>query len=423
MQPSTVGEPIDGEPSGTDGSETTRTVPRRTVLASTAAGLSISLSGCLDGGRSLPSTPTGSWSQYMRDEANTGASEATVPPRGNLAWTSEAFTRWLPVAADGEVYIGNVDPNPGPKIVGLDATDGTERWSVSIEEASEYTAAVVGELLVAAYGDHVIALDRESGDEEWTAKLSDGLSRIEMTAAPDAGFVLIPETSAGETSLTALDATTGEAQWSTTLAGDAVDAAAVRADGVFVATESELCRLDLADGSHVWSQPLEAATLGPRPTADGLVVAADGELAVHDGATGERLRTLDSDDHEADALGLADGTAYWLTDERFTAISVEDGSEVWRVDAEGCQSGLCVGSDAVVAPVKSEAFDLETTWPTIAAFERDTGDIRWYYHIDGFDVLFTTPPVLVDGAVYFAANTIDGVGVLGDVSEADSGLF
>ncbi|CDK38400.1 pyrrolo-quinoline quinone beta-propeller repeat-containing protein [Halorubrum sp. AJ67] len=50
--------------------------------------------------------------------------------------------------------------------------------------------------------------------------------------------------------------------------------------------------------------------------------------------------------------------------------------------------------------------------------------MRWYYHIDGFDVTFTTPPVLVDGAVYVTANTIDAVGALGDVPQSEeSGLF
>ncbi len=236
--------------------------------------------------------------------------------------------------------------------------------------------------------------------------------------------MLIPEESGRETALTALDATTGEQQWSTPLAGHPIDAPAVQGDGVYVASESELYRLDIADGSQVWSQSVEAVALGPRATARGLVVAANGELTVHDADTGERLRRLDGYDRAAHGVALADGTAYWLTGESLAALSVEDGTVEWRLDAEGCQEGLCVGRDTVVAPVKSEAFDLETAWPTIAAFDRETGDVRWYYHIDGFDVLFTTPPVLIDGAVYFAANTIDSVGVLGDVPPAeDSGLF
>ncbi|AEH38698.1 outer membrane protein assembly factor BamB family protein [Halopiger xanaduensis] len=360
----------------------------------------------------------------MRDEGNTGATEATVPPRGNLAWTSDAFTRWPPVVADGTVYIGNVDQNPGPKIVALDATDGSERWRVSIDEASDYTSAVVGTLLVAAYGDQVIALDRDSGTQEWTATLSGTVNLSTLTAVPEETLVLVPERSRRDAGLTAFDTTSGEQRWSAPLADRVVDAPAVRGDGVYVATESELCRLDIADGSRVWTRKLEDVALGPRSAAEGIVVAADGELAVRDVDTGERLRSLDNYDREAYAVAIADGTAYWLTFETLAAISLEDGTVEWRLDAEGCQEGLCVGQDTIVAPVEYEEFDLETTWPTIAAFDRETGDVRWYYHIDGFDVSFTTPPVLVEGAVYFAANTIDAVGALGDVPPADdSGLF
>ena len=406
-------------------SQTTGDLTRRAFLAASIASVSVGLSGCLGSrDRSLPSAPSGSWRQYMQDEENTGATGVTVPPRGNLAWTSDAFTRWLPVVADGEVYIGNIDPSPGPKIVGLDAMDGTERWSVSIEEASYYTSAVIGELLVAAYGDQVIALDRESGDQEWTATLSGTVSRTEMTTVPAETLVLVPEDSRRDAALTAFDATTGEQQWSTPLAGHTVDAPAVQGNGVFVASESELYRLDITDGSQVWRQSAENVALGPRPTADGIVIAANGELTVHDADTGERLRRLDSYDREAYGVALSDGTAYWLTSESLAAISVEDGTEEWRLDAQGCQEGLCVGQDTIVAPVNYDEFDLETSWPTIAAFDRETGDVRWYYHIDGFDVMFTTPPVLIDGAGYFAANTVNAVGALGDVPpEGDSGLF
>ncbi|ELZ54043.1 Pyrrolo-quinoline quinone beta-propeller repeat-containing protein [Halorubrum hochstenium ATCC 700873] len=408
--------------------ETARDEPgvrRRSVLTAGVAGVFAGLSGCLgDGDRSLPSTPSGSWPQHMRDGANTGATAATAPSRGNLAWTSDAFTRWPPVAVDDEVYVGNVDPSPGPKVVALDATDGSERWRVDIEEAGHYTSAVVGDYLVAAYGDRVVALDRESGDREWTETLSGTLSYTEITAVPAESLVLIPRRSGGEGGLTALDAATGEERWAEPLPGSVEDPPAVRGDGVFVAADSALYRLDIADGSEAWRRNVGSVALGPSATAAGLLVAADGDLAVRDPDTGDRLRALDGYDGEVHGVAVADGTAYWLTDERLAAVDVANGTEVWRLDAAGSQEGLCVGRETVVAPVRYEGFDLETAWPAVAAFDRDTGDVRWYYHIDGFDVMFTTPPVLVDGAVYVAANTIDAVGALGDVPPSDeSGLL
>ncbi|MYL15567.1 PQQ-binding-like beta-propeller repeat protein [Halorubrum terrestre] len=426
MKPSkTSGTVSDDSSRKCETSRTTENAGRRAFLTATAAGVSVGLGGCLgDGDRSFSSAPSGSWRQYMRDEGNTGATGATAPPRGNLAWTSNAFTRWSPVAADGAVYIGNVDPNPGPKIVGLDATDGSERWSVDVEEADHYTSAVVGELLVAAYGDRVVALDRESGDREWTDTLSGTVSRTEVTAVPAESLVLVPEASDRGATLRAFDAATGERRWSVPLADRIVGAPAVRGDEVFVASESALYCLDIAGGGEVWNRGVENVALGPRPTADGIVLAADGDLAVRDGDGGAHLRTLDGYTDEAYGVALADGTAYWLTAEGLAAVSVEDGFEEWRLDARGCQEGLCVGRDAVVAPVQYEEFDLAVAWPAVAAFDRETGDVRWYYHLDGFDVTFTTPPVLVDGAVYLAANTFDSLGALGDVPlEEEPGLL
>jgi outer membrane protein assembly factor BamB len=44
--------------------------------------------------------------------------------------------------------------------------------------------------------------------------------------------------------------------------------------------------------------------------------------------------------------------------------------------------------------------------------------LRWHYALDGFPEL-TMPPVLVDGAVFYAANDIDSLAALGDVDEQD----
>lgn len=406
-------------------SRTATDVKRRSLLTAGVAGVFAGLGGCLgDGDRSLPSTPSGSWPQYMRDEGNTAATAVTVPSRGNLAWTSDAFTRWSPVAVDGEVYIGNVDSNPGPKIVALDATDGSERWRVDIEEASHYASAVVGEYLVAAFGNRVVALDRESGDREWSATVSRAVSRTEITAVPAESLVLVPWGSGPDGGLTAFDAASGEERWTEPLPGRVEDAPAVRGDGVFVAAGSALYRLDVADGSEVWRRDVGSVALGPSATDAGLLVAADGDLAVHDADTGDRLRALVGYDGEPHGVAVADGTAYWLTDEHLAAVDLADGTEEWRLDAEGCQEGLCVGRETVVAPVRYDELDLEVAWPAVVAFDRDTGDVRWYHNLDGFDVTFTTPPALVDGAVYVAANTIDAVGALGDVPPSDdSGLL
>lgn len=403
---------------------------RQYLVTASTCGIA-AVAGCLGGraDRSLPETPTGAWSQARHDEANTGYANATVPPRGNHAWTSEEFTRWKPVAADGEVYIGNVGAGSDgpPVIVALDARDGSERWRVTLDnETSHYTSAILGELLVAASGDQVIAVDRESGDREWTATLPGSIRLSEITSIPEKSLVLVPD----ESGLVAFDAT-GEQLWSAPLPRSTADAPVVWEESIYVASGSELRRLDIADGTEDWTQDVGDVPLGPSVTTEGVIVAAGGDLAVHDPMTGEQKRRLDGYDTDrvsgARGVAVAGGTAYWLTHDKLAAVTVADGAVEWRLDTTARQDGLCVGRETVVTPVSYDGFDLETKyddWPTIAAFDRETGDTRWFYSIDGFDVGFTTPPILVDGAVYFVSNTISGVGALGDVSPADdSGLF
>lgn len=226
--------------------------------------------------------------------------------------------------------------------------------------------------------------------------------------------------------LLAFDAT-GEQLWSAPLPSRVVGAPVVWEESIYIVvhSEPELRCLDVADGTEDWTQNVGDVSFGPSVTTEGVIVAADKDLAVHEHTTGEQKRKLDgppADDswHDrARGAAVADGTAYWMTNDKLAAVTVADGAVEWRLDIRARAEGLCVGQDTVVAPVSYDGFDVRTSRPTVAAFDRKSGDTRWYYAIDGVDAAFTTPPILVDGAVYFISNTINGVGALGDVSPAD----
>jgi outer membrane protein assembly factor BamB len=106
---------------------------RLTFLSTTAVGGASALSGCLsvlplsDSNTSLPDVPTGAWTQYGANETNSFTTNVSAPSQGNLAWTSEAFTRWQPVVSNGTVYTTNFDPSHDGSAIALDAQDGTEQ--------------------------------------------------------------------------------------------------------------------------------------------------------------------------------------------------------------------------------------------------------------------------------------------------------
>lgn len=56
---------------------------------------------------------------------------------------------------------------------------------------------------------------------------------------------------------------------------------------------------------------------------------------------------------------------------------------------------------------------------TVAAFEQSDGTVQWGHLIEGFDAFPPTPPVLAEGAVFYASSETSGVVALGDRPPTD----
>ncbi|QHS16168.1 PQQ-binding-like beta-propeller repeat protein [haloarchaeon 3A1-DGR] len=404
---------------------------RRRFLATASVGAS-TLSGCLsmlpslDSDTSLPKTPTGAWTQYGADGTNTFATNVSAPARGNLAWTSEAFTRWQPVVSDGTVYLTNFDPSNDGNAIALDARDGTERWRTTLNASGDHGTVVVDDRFVVAYDTEIVALDPQTGDRIWTER-TNGIDSTELLVADGAtGTVLV----ASESGIEAFSAADGEKHWDIDTVRQLVRAPAVSDGRVFAVGNVDgapsLVALSLANGSERWRRELTSTpeSAAPVATQEGVVVVDDRTLVVHDEATGDRLRELHSFDESEDAIpktvAVADGTVFVTTASGVVAVDIEAGRERWRRDVPvSYVAGICVGTETVVLPIDDPEF--ASGKKTISAFDRESGELRWHYAFDpGFHHQVTSPPVLVDGAVFFTATHIDGLGALGDVPERDS---
>lgn len=400
---------------------------RRTFLSTTVVGAS-TLSGCLsvlpssDSDRALPNVPAGTWSQYGADGGNTFATDASPPSRGNLAWTSEAFTRWQPVVADGTVYTTNFDPSNDGSAIALDAQDGTEQWRTTLDASGDNGTVVVDDRCIVAYEAELVALDPETGDRLWTEP-TNGFEQV--VADETTGTVLL----ASDGGIEAYGAANGERRWETDTVRQVVRAPAVSEGRVFavgtVDGAPSLVALSLEDGSDRWRRELASTpeSAAPVVTQESVVVADDRTLAVHDRDTGDRRRELhpfgDGDAAIPNTIAADGGTAFVTSPSGAVAIDVDTGTERWRRDTPVYPSGICVGTDAVVLPIGDPEF--ATGEKTITAFERESGEVRWYYAFDpGFHHQVTSQPVLVDGAVFFTATHVDGLGALGDVPARES---
>jgi len=374
-----------------------------------------------DSNTSLPDVPTGAWTQYGANETNTFTTNVSGPSQGNLAWTSDAFTRWQPVVSDGTVYTTNFDPSHDGSAIALDAQTGTEQWRTTLDASGENETVVVDDRCVVAYDSELVALDSQTGERVWTEP-TNGFEHLVADEAT--GSVLVTS----EVGIEAFSATTGEKRWETYTSG--IDRTPAVYDGrVFAVGDVEggpsLVAFSLADGSDRWRSELTSApeSAAPVATREGVFVSDDRTLVVHDRETGDRTRELrsfgDPDAVIPHTIAVDDGTVFVTSSYGAVAVDSETGTERWHRDTPVYKPGICVGAETVVFPVGSPEF--APGEKTISAFDRKSGELRWHYAFDpGFHHQVTSPPALVDGAVFFTATHIDGLGALGDVPARDS---
>ncbi|RLM60024.1 PQQ-binding-like beta-propeller repeat protein, partial [Halorubrum sp. Atlit-26R] len=203
----------------------------------------------LDSDTPLPDDPTGEWTQYGANGANTFATDVSAPPQGNLAWTSDAFTRWRPAVSDGTVYTTNFDPSNDGSAIALDAQDGTEQWRTTLDASGDNVIVVVDDRCVVAYGEELVALDSQTGEQIWT----ESINEVEQLVADKAtGTVLV----ASDRGIEAYRAADGERRWETDTARQLVHAPAVYDGRVFAVGDVDgspsLAAFSLEDGSDRW---------------------------------------------------------------------------------------------------------------------------------------------------------------------------
>lgn len=386
---------------------------RRAFLA-TAVGAAVTLSGCQgDSNRELPAEPTGTWRQYASDAGNTGASDASVPDRGNVAWDGGEVGAVEPLVADGTVFAA------AEGVAAFDARSGEQLWETPLSGTADDTPALTPEGLLVTAGRDLVHLDREDGAELWSRQLprpADGA----ITVDPPLATVPL-EARRGRTGLVAHDVDAGDRRWTdatlsastTAIDGERVYVTGYRQDG----NTGILRALASADGETMWTVELDHPDTVPVLAAGELLVGDGGTLGVHSPDDGDRNRTLGSyGDRLDEPPAVADGTAYVTSrDPEVVAVSVDDGSVDWRVEG-GSGPGVAVGREAVV--VSTEMLP-DASAAGVAAIDRADGSVRWEFSIQGFDAFPSTAPALADGAVFFTSNQHSGVVALADLPPPD----
>lgn len=325
---------------------------------------------------------------------------------GTVRWVSCSVEpgSWWPVGASEDlVYLkvtpsnsGDVSTAEGPSLVALDTQTGTEQWRTDLGPgflrvpSGPFPGGEVAVVVLAVDGDNVeiVGLDAATGQTIWTASGTSG------GYAADADGVV-----GGGSAIVALDRATGEQRWSVAQQGG-YDNPVIADDLVVISTESGAVALDLQTGAERWRAASQLPGV-PGGVVDGTLVwgGQDDPTSGIDLATGEVLWTQPGRTTYDDVFAIGNGAVFVFGidedgsgESTATAYEVATGETRWRRNL-GPQFGPWPYSanDDVVVAVDPNVMVLSTgdgseRWSTPAA----GATVRYVGAVMNGDAVFVT---------------------------------
>lgn len=344
---------------------------------------------------------TGNWTTAYHDGENTAFTQSTGPRnQGERYWRTRVQSG--PSLGDGRLYVEapSTRAKYEPAIVSIDPRDGSKQWE-SAPGLGTYLPPTYADGTVYAMSGELAALDATTGNTEWTFQLSNLYSSAPRV---EHGQVYVTNGAADDTPSTvfALDAATGDVAWRRDLDGTVRTSAAITSQSVVVNTSpGKVYALDVQDGTTRWTVTLEGAPRTP-PVIGDHVHVLDGNGTVYaitqDGSI-EWTSTVSSP-HGNGGLASSDSLVVTATADGVTAFRANDGSTEWTAgtSAFGPPS---IDTDAVYVTTGHRGKYLRV-------LDTATGENRWSLELANevsqvASEQVQPPPVVVDGGAFIVA--------------------
>ena len=348
-------------------------VSRRTALRSLGVLLAGGTAGCIGG--SGPSSDRIRWRKrirgqpllddgtlYMMGRLTLHALSATD---GSTRWTTEYsegdFDQRLclhsDIAVDGRrVYVPGCDG-----LRALRRSDGERSWFV---DAPLRQGVGVGDGLVYANAEDLLAVDTEAGDVVWRADT--GGDRLTRPAATADGVVF---TNRVDGVVTAFDVD-GERRWryrtdtetrGPTVAGDTVYVATSTEPG----TAGRLLALNRADGAVRWEVETPSPKRGTRPVVDGDTVylgcsgREHGTLVALDRSDGTERWSFTDENSTVYEPAVTDGMVYAGSNDNHVYAFSRDGELRWQVETDSVVGSVVAGAELLYAANNERLFAID----------------------------------------------------------------
>lgn len=322
---------------------------------------------------------------------------AAGPADPRTVWTAEldrVRAAGTPSVVDGRLYVP-VDAvsdraRHRHRIHALAASTGDERWRVPLRSEPNAPPAVSGDSIVVTARrstdrGRIVCFQKRYGDEDW---LFDTDARLTAPPTIESGVVYVPDWSgyvhalsvpdgsvrwsrqvdggerartftepvairdgtvylgsqSGATGVVALDAKTGETRWTASTRA-VTGGPVVNREGLVVRSHRRVVAFD-TDGTRRWSFGVLEGTARPVAVDTGRVYVPARETLYAINWSGERAWTYEPSGGRVGTPTVAGDTVLVRGTDRLTALSREDGEELWRASADG--SGRAVATPEAI---------------------------------------------------------------------------
>lgn len=365
-------------------------VPRREFVRASGLGCTVLASGCLgtvDRIRSLSpnsvelDADAGRWPMVGYDAQNTGHTPTTEGPTTgpNVRWSLNAGgTVSGSVAVFGGIVFIGAYASASNRLTAASAETGTVHWKTHTPHYAGIAPAVTetgillsnagiqdvfsfemtsgskqwvsknpatgllggsmtiadGRIYYGSHSGHVVALDGETGEQEWRTKLTE--KRISTTPAVGEEMVFVGST---DESLYALDTNRGTVQWKSRMNAAVRSAPVIAENIVYVVNDVGRFRaIDALTGEEQWQTDLPGFVIGASPAAtpEHLYVGSnDASCYCLDAATGEIQWQFQTNKRVLSSPSVAGDTVYFgSTDGTLYALNNATGDQQWAFDSE-----------------------------------------------------------------------------------------
>lgn len=349
----------------------------------------------------IPST----WAQPRNDPAGPGVWGPDIRSPIDTLWRIHTGMEFFaaPALCGNTLFFGGTDG----AFRAVDASDGSVLWSFGTSCGLNGEAAVSSTTVFFSGQDgYAYALDRSTGALVWKTGLGYHLfASIGLLG----DSMVVTGNSAG--SIAALDAQSGELEWSASPGGVVLGPAMADTVAVFTTEDGIVCAYG-AGGTEIWRRDFPAQASAPSVSAgsvyvgfaDGVVRRIDlssGSVAWETDLTSQPVRTVVS-------RPVVDGGRVYAgtCDGRVVCLSCDGGGLLWQTELENwVQVPPAVGEEHVYVCCDDQRFHI---------LDAATGEPESSMEMGGYA---GTAPILANGTVFFGTASGDFFAYLGTVGD------